>query len=155
VDPKNASAILNRATLLEELGRKKEAADLYNRVLGIDPNNILALNNLAFMNADNKTNLEQAQSFAERAKQRAPNSPDISDTLGYVYYQRNLNSEALDIFRRDVQQHPENSTFHLHLAMALLKQGDKSGAREEATRALKTAPPNQQDRIKSFVNQIG
>ncbi len=154
-DPQNTGAMVNRAALLEALNRKKEASELYNRILGIDPNNILALNNLAFINADDKTNLEQAQSFAERAKQKAPNSPDISDTLGYVYYQRNLNSEALQIFKQDVQEHPENSTFHLHLAMALLKQGDKSGAREEAARAMKTAPPNQQDRIKSFVNQIG
>ena len=37
--------------------------------------------------------------LAERAKQQVPNSPDVSDTLGYVYYQKNLNTEALQIFR--------------------------------------------------------
>lgn len=154
-DPQNANAILNRAMLLEALGRKKEASDLYNRALGIDPNNALALNNLAFINADNGTNLDQAMTFAERAKKQAPGSPDVADTLGYVYFRKNLNSAALEIFKQDVQDQPSNPTFHLHLAMALLKQGDKRGARDEAEKALKIAPPAQQQQIESFVNQIG
>jgi tetratricopeptide (TPR) repeat protein len=154
-DGKNTAAHLQRAMLLERMGRKKEAADGYNRVLGIDPDNTFALNNLAFLNADLKTNLQQAQSLAEHAKKRAPNSPDVADTLGYVYFQRNLNSEALQIFRQDVEQFPQNSTFHLHLAMALLKQGDKQGARDEAAKAMKNAAPAQQNQIKSFMSQIG
>jgi tetratricopeptide (TPR) repeat protein len=154
-NPQDVNAILQRAMLLETMGRKKEAGDLYNRALGIDPNNALALNNLAFMNADNGTNLDQAMTFAERAKKQAPKSPDVSDTLGYVYFRKNLNSAALEIFKQDVQDQPSNPTFHLHLAMALLKQGDKQGAREEAEKALKIAPPSQHQQIESFVNQIG
>ncbi|MBV8833476.1 MAG: tetratricopeptide repeat protein [Acidobacteriaceae bacterium] len=155
-DPRNASAALNEAILLESLGRKKEAVDAYNRVLGIDPENPAALNNLAFINADNGTNLDQAMTFAERAKKRAPNSPDISDTLGFVYYRKNLNSEALRIFRQVVEGNPQNPTFRLHLAMALLKQGDKQGARDEAEKAMRTASrPDDQNKIRSFVSQIG
>ena len=154
-DPQNIDAVLRRAMLMDALGRKKEAGDLYNRALGIDPNNALALNNLAFMNADTGTNLDQAMTFAERAKKQAPKSPDVSDTLGYVYYRKNLNTAALEIFKQDVQDQPSNPTFHLHLAMALLKQGDKQGARSEAQKALKTAQPPQQQQIETFVNQIG
>jgi tetratricopeptide (TPR) repeat protein len=154
-DNQNAQAHLQRAMMMDHLGRTKEASDGYNRVLAIDPDNTMALNNLAFLNAANKTNLEQAQTMAEHAKKRAPNSPDVADTLGYVYYQRNLNSEALQIFRQTVQQNPQNSTFRFHLAMALLKQGDKQGARDEAEKALKNARPDQQNQIKSFVSQIG
>jgi tetratricopeptide (TPR) repeat protein len=154
-DGHNTEALLARAVLLDGMGKKKEAADFYNRVLGIDPNNAPALNNLAFLNADSDTNLDQAMTFAERAKKQAPQSLDISDTLGYVYYRKNLNAAALDIFRQDVQDQPQNPTFHLHLAMALLKNGDKQGAREEAQKALKNAAPAQQSQIKSFVGQIG
>ena len=137
------------------MGKKKEAGDAYNKVLGIDPDNALALNNLAFLNAETGSNLDQAMTMAERAKKRAPNSPSISDTLGFVYYQKNLNSEALQIFKQAVQDDPQNSTFHFHLAMALLKQGDRQGARDEAQKAMKNAAPDQQNKIKSFVNQIG
>ncbi|MBV9306963.1 MAG: tetratricopeptide repeat protein [Acidobacteriaceae bacterium] len=156
VDPRNINALLNQALLQEALGKKGEAANIYNRILGLDPDNALALNNVAFMEAEKGTNLDQAMTFAERAKKRVPNSPDISDTLGYVYLQKNLNSEALRIFRQIVQEDPKNPTFHYHLAMALLKQGDKQGAKDEAQKALQgPLPPEQQDKIRTFVNQIG
>jgi Flp pilus assembly protein TadD len=107
------------------------------------------------MNAEAGTNLDRAMSLATQAQRQLPNSADISDTLGYVYYQKNLNAEALEIFKRVVQDSPQNPTFRFHLAMALLKQGDKRHAREEAQKAMKTAPPEQQDQIRTFVNQIG
>lgn len=155
LDPRNAGAIVSRAELLSAMNRKNEAVALYNQALGIDPNNAIALNNLAFLNAELGSNLDQAMSFAERAKQQAPKSLDVSDTLGFVYLQKNLNSQALDIFRQDVQDAPQNPMFHLHLAMALLKKGDKEGARTEADKALKMAAPAQQPEIKNFVSQIG
>jgi tetratricopeptide (TPR) repeat protein len=155
-DPRNAAAALNRGLLLESLGKKKEALVEYNKVLGIDPENALALNNIAFLNAETGTNLDQAMTFAERAKKRVPTSPDISDTLGFVYYQKNLNAQAVQIFREVVQQNPQNSTFHLHLAMALSKQGDKQGARDEAQKALRSSSqPEEQNRIRNFLNSIG
>jgi tetratricopeptide (TPR) repeat protein len=155
VDPRNVAALLNRGMLLQDLGRSKEAADMYNRVIGIDPENALALNNLAFMNAEQGVNLDQAMTFAERAKKRVPNSPDISDTLGYVYYRKNLNSEAVRILKQIVQEHPNNPTYRFHLAMALLKQGDRQGAKQEAEKALENAPQQDQNKIRSFVSQIG
>jgi putative PEP-CTERM system TPR-repeat lipoprotein len=154
--PRNPGPILNQAMLLEALGKPKEAIDAYNKVLGVDPQNALAMNNLAFLNAETGTNLDQAMTYAERAKKQFPNNADITDTLGYVYYQKNLNNEALRIFRQIVQDHPQNPTFHFHLAMALLKEGDKDGARLEAEKALKnTSQPAQQNKIRSFVSQIG
>ena len=155
INPRSAPAILNQAVLLESMGKKKEAAAAYNKVLGIDPQNTLALNNLAFLNAEEGTNLDQAMTWATKAQQQVPNSPDVSDTLGYVYYQKNLNAEALQIFRKVVQDYPQNPTFHFHLAMALLKEGDKQGAKDEAEKAMKNAPPQQQTQIRTFVGQIG
>ncbi len=155
INPNNAAAWLNKAITLESQDKKKEAVEAYNKVIGIDPGNTLALNNLAFLNAQSKTNLDQAMTFATQAQRQAPNSPDVSDTLGFVYYQKNLNSEALQIFRKVVQDNPNNPTFRYHLAMALLKQGDKENARSEAEKALKNAPPQQQNEIRSFVDQIG
>ncbi len=155
-DPRNVNVLLNQGMLQEALGKKTEAADTYNRILGYDPDNPLALNNVAFMDAEKGTNLDQALTFAERAKKRFPKSTDISDTLGYVYLQKNLNSQALDLFRQVVQENPKNPTYHLHLAMALLKGGDKQAARDEAQKALQnSSQPDQTEKIRSFVSQIG
>jgi tetratricopeptide (TPR) repeat protein len=155
INPNNSAAWLNKGVLLDAQGKKKDAVDAYNKVLGIDPGNTLALNNLAFLTAQSKTNLDQAMTLAAKAQRQAPNSPDVSDTLGYVYFQKNLNTEALQIFRKVVQDNPNNPTFHYHLAMALLKEGDKQNARSEAEKALKNASPQQQSEIRTFVDQIG
>jgi len=156
IDPKNVNALLNAAMLFEVQGKKDKARETYSRILGLDPQNWLALNNMAFLDADNDTNLDQAMTWAERAKKQQPNSPQISDTLGYVYLKKNRTSEALQIFKEIVQGSPKNPTFHLHLAMALLKGGDKQGARTEAQKALESSTaPAEQDKIRSFVNQIG
>ncbi|HZS57105.1 MAG TPA: tetratricopeptide repeat protein [Bryobacteraceae bacterium] len=155
-DPHSAAPVLNSAMLLEFLGKKKEALAAYNRVIGIDPENPLAMNNLAFISAEEGVNLDQAMTFAEKAKQRFPNSPDVSDTLGYVYYQKHLNAQALQIFKDLVAAHQDNPTFRLHLAMALEKSGDKGAARDQARKALQFATqPEQQNEIKSFLGQIG
>lgn len=156
LDPSSAGAFLSQGTTLEAMGKKKEATALYNKVLSIDPGNAVALNNLAFLSADSGGDLDQAMSLAQRAKKEQPTSPDISDTLGYVYYRKNLNAAAVQIFRQVVQDRPNNPTFRLHLAMALLKQGDKQGAREQAQKALQDASqPDEQNKIRNFVSQIG
>ncbi len=155
-DPKNVAAFLNQALVCEALNKKKEASDAYNKVLSIDPDNALVLNNLAYMTADTGANLDQALTYAERAKKRAPDSPDVADTLGFVYYKKELNTEALRIFRQLSEEHPQNSTFRLHLAMALLKQGDKQGARAEANKAMQSAvSPDEKSKITAFVSQNG
>ena len=155
-NPSSAEAFLNRAMLLEVLGKKKEARDTYNKVLGIEPENTVALNNLAFLSADSGDDLDQAMTLAERAKKHVPNDPNISDTLGYVYMKKNLNAEAVRIFRQVVETSPKNATFHYHLALALLKQGDKQGAKQEAEKALQiSSQPDEQNKIRSLVGQIG
>ncbi len=154
-DPKSVEAFLNQAMLCDTLHKQKEAFDDYGKVLSIDPDNALALNNLAFMTADSGGNLDQAMTYAEKAKKKAPDNADVADTLGYVYYCKNVNGEALRIFRQLSQDHPKNSTFHFHFAMALLKQGDKQSAKDEAAKALQSASPEQKDKINTFMNKIG
>ena len=155
-DPHSPAPVLNQAMLLQDMGKKKEAVTAYNKVLGIDSENALAMNNLAFLNAQDGVNLDQAMTYAEKAKQKLPNSPDISDTLGYVYYRKQLNTEALQIFKDLVAAHQDNPTFLLHFAMALQKNGEKGAARDEAQKALQLSTrPEQQNEIKSFLSQLG
>lgn len=153
--PKGYRGLLERAMLLDDLGRKAEARDVYDKVLGNDPENIIALNNLAYLLADSNTDLDQALNYAERAKKKAPKSVDISDTLGFVYYRKNLNREALKELKSAVETNPANANIHLHFAMALLKSGDRVGAKAEAEKALQHATPNEQGKIKSFMSGIG
>jgi tetratricopeptide (TPR) repeat protein len=153
-DPKNPEAFLRYAIILDTSGKRPEAIAAYEKVLGIDPGSMAALNNLAFIEAQENRDLDQALTYAERAKKLAPKNPEVSDTLGFIYYQKNLNVAALRELHSAVDSNPNNATFRLHLAMALLKSGDKTAARSEAGRALQLASPDEQNKIKSFMSQI-
>ncbi len=154
-NPKGVEGPLQRALLLDDTGQKKEAREAYLKVLGVDPENVAALNNLAYIDAEAGRDLDQALTMVEKAKKQKPESPDISDTLGYIYYQKNLNQQAIQALKTAVGGDPKNATFRLHLAMALLKTGDKAGAKSEADRALALATPQEQTKIRTFMSQIG
>ncbi len=154
-NPKGVEGPLQRALLLDNTGQKKEARDAYLKVLGADPENVTALNNLAYIDAESSQDLDQALTMAEKAKKQKPDSPDISDTLGFIYYQKNLNTQAIQSLKTAITGDPKNATFRLHLAMALLKAGDKLGAKNEADRALALATPQEQTKIRTFMSQIG
>ena len=48
----------------------------------------MAANNLAFLYADEGGNLDLALQLAQTAKQHLPNSAEVDDTLGWVYYKK-------------------------------------------------------------------
>jgi Flp pilus assembly protein TadD len=120
-----------------------------------EPDNPVILNNLAFILAQDGAELDQALTLAQRAKQHMPASHEITDTLGWIYLKKNLNSDALQIFRALVQQQPNNPTFRYHLALALAQDGDRPSARKELQKALDTKPaPDESDKIKQLMAKI-
>jgi len=76
--------------------------------------------------------------------QKNPNIAGFVDTLGWVYYKKNLHSAAVEQLRKAVslneaQARATNSApsaaYHYHLGMALKEKGEK----EESRRELETA----------------
>ena len=105
--------------------------------------------------AQNGGDLDQALTLAQRAKQRLPESQEVSDTLGMIYLQKNLNDNALQIFRGLVKEQPNNATFRIHLALALLQKGDKLSAKRELQDALGARPqPADTMKIKQLMEKI-
>src|SRR5262249_4340139 len=88
--PTNPAPILAAAMLYDTSGRTDEALKAYEEVLKLQPDNDVALNNLAYAKADSGTDLDQALAFAQKARQRRPNDPNVIDTLGLIYLRKNL-----------------------------------------------------------------
>ncbi len=122
------------------LGQNKEAQEDYRSALAHDPNNPQALNNLAFAIAGTGTDLDEALTLANRAKQQLPQVNEVNDTLGWIYIKKNMGNEASDIFRDLTAKAPDNPTFHYHYCMALSESGDKAGAQRECNAALSKNP---------------
>jgi len=153
--PDNPAVIRDLGMLYEELGRKDVARTYYERALKLDPNDPLALNNLAYLLAENNGDLNEALSYAQRAKQRLPTFSEITDTLGWIYMKKNLTDNAIDNFKALVVQVPSNPIYHYHYAMALNQKGDRESARKECQAALNDRPNKvQEDQIRQLLSKL-
>jgi len=154
--PGNIIVLGTLAEVLDQAGRKTEAKQVYEAALKLDQNNGVALNNLAFLMAENNGDLDDALTKAQRAKQLLPNLAEINDTLGWIYLKKNLPDNAVEIFKELVSKQPNQSTFRYHLAMALSQKGDKSRALEQLKEALKYNPPKEEkDKIQQMISRLG
>jgi Flp pilus assembly protein TadD len=100
----------------------------------------VAANNLAWIYAQSGGNLDVALQLAETATRKLPDSPEVSDTLGFIYYKKGLFPQAIRVLNSAVEKDGKNPGFHYHLGLALAKSGDKAGATEHLTRALSLKP---------------
>jgi tetratricopeptide (TPR) repeat protein len=156
VRPDSIMVLSNLALVLDQASRWPEARKVYEVALKIDPNNGIALNNLAYLEAEHGGDLNEAQTLAQRAKQFLPNRPEVSDTLGWIYLKRNLPDNAADIFADLVRTNPHSSTFRYHLGQAYNQKGDKPAAIKELTAALRENPPAPEEKnIKELLRRLG
>jgi Flp pilus assembly protein TadD len=124
--------------LAEQSQRKKNMAaakSQYERVLEIDANNSVALNNLAWILAEEKS--PKALEYAERAHQIAPFNPNVLDTLGWTLARNGQAKRGVDLLRIATRLAPTKPEIRLHLAKALAESGDKAAARREITELSK------------------
>ncbi len=127
---------LQHALLLEGSGRLQEARRAYEEVLKIQPDQTVALNNLAYLKAEAGDDLPGALKLAQHARDLSPRSADVIDTLGSIYLKMNRAESAADAFREALGVR-DDPAFHFHLGLALLQKGDRPAARAELESARK------------------
>jgi putative PEP-CTERM system TPR-repeat lipoprotein len=118
--------------LAQQSQRQKDFASAksgYEKVLAMDSDNAIALNNLAVMLADEKD--PKALEYAERAHRVAPFDANILDTLGWTLTRTGDVKRGVTLLRMATRMSPFQGEIRLHLAKALAQSGDKSGARQE------------------------
>jgi tetratricopeptide (TPR) repeat protein len=154
--PNDARPLVEIALIYDQWGRTDQASAGYESALKLDPENALAMNNLAYLKAQDQVDLDRALSLAQRARQRLPDNIDVQDTLALIYVRKNLTDEALRMMRDLVDKRPNNPVYHYHLALALYQKGDKPGAKKELSTALSLKPaPADQLRIRDLMGKIG
>jgi Tfp pilus assembly protein PilF len=126
--------------ILMTQSQTEQAKKKFEEVLAIDPRAVIANNNLAWIYAEAGTDLDTALKLAQTATAQAPEQPEIMDTLGWVYYKKNLPELAIPLFESSVKKAPTNASYHHHLGLAYLKVGRSAHARESLQRALASNP---------------
>ena len=133
----NARVLLAR--LHAARGEQREAIELLSSALADQPDLPAAQNDLAYMLARGGEELEKATELAQEARANRPDSPEIADTLGFVYLQRKLGEAALVQFDASLQLAEPGSSrwavaqYHRGLALRQLgRQADAVAAVEQA-----------------------
>ena len=86
-DPENLRFLLFRLELMEHTGAKvKDLYAMYERVLELDPYNLMVLNNYAYLLATHKGDLKKAEQMSVITIREAPNSPVYLDTYGWILH---------------------------------------------------------------------
>ena len=154
--PENGVVLSTLALVLESAERWTEARQVYEVVIKLDPNNAIALNNLAYLLTEHGGDLNDALTKAQRAKQLLPGLSEVSDTLGWIYLKKNLTDNAIDIFKDLVTKVPGSAIFRYHLGMAYSQKGDKTRALKELQDALKFNPTKEdRERIQQLITRLG
>ncbi len=132
-----------RAALRFQLGeayersrRYNDAADQFQAVLALQPENSHALNYLGYMWADNGENLEQALELIRRAVDLDPNNGAFVDSLGWALFRLGEFEQARRHLERANQLVPRDSTILEHLGDVYVALGDSQRAREAYEQAL-------------------
>jgi cellulose synthase operon protein C len=105
------------------------AATHYRVVVDAKPENATALNNLAWVSAQQKN--PKALEYAETANKLAPGNPAFMDTLAMILLDKGEHGRAVELLRKAGSLAPNVPAFKLNLARALARSGDKAGARKE------------------------
>lgn len=139
----NKQGVSVRLSLAQWLAHEKQyvrARQAYRKVLAHDPENPMALNNLALLVLDQKP--KAALELARRAYKVEPQSSAIQDTLGWVLAQNGRFDEARTYLEKAVDQNSPSARMRYHYAYVLANgsvSADKHHARRIVGRLLRKA----------------
>jgi tetratricopeptide (TPR) repeat protein len=146
-NPKNLSALMLKASIYGLNQDFSKQADIYEKMLEIEPNDPLALNNLAYLYSENLHQLDRAYELAQRARVLLPFDPSAADTLGWIYFLRGAYPTALGLLQQSAAALPNEPENQFHLGKVNYMLGNEDAARTAFQRALQiTAGPEFPDR---------
>jgi len=135
-------------------GHHQEASIVYEEVIALDPEHVSAMNNLAYLLAENMNQPDRAVPIAKRAAELSPTNGAILDTYGRVLYLNNQNDEAISVLTESVG-YEKFAASYLHLAEALAKKGDLGAASRALDDAAKYNPdPETRQKIDQLADDI-
>jgi choline-sulfatase len=134
-----------------DAGRYAEAIAAFRNVLGLDPTNALAYQNLASMvlrqalatksEPDRRAKLQESEAFARKAIELDPTLPDAFTTLGVALSTAGRKPEAIDSWKRAVQIDPSQFNALYNLWFELAAAGRRDEASTYGRQFVSSAPP--------------
>lgn len=106
-DPTNMRFLLFRLELMEKTKAKPKALyAMYDRILALDPYNLMLLNNYAYHLATHGGDLKRAERMSEITIREQPNNPVFLDTYAWIMHLQGQDELALFYLKRALWNAP-------------------------------------------------
>jgi tetratricopeptide (TPR) repeat protein len=132
----DVTALLEIAAIHEKLKQFDAAGEAYEKALSVRSNSVPALNNLAYIYAVQLNKIDKAYELAQKARDLAPNNPNVGDTLGWILMKKGDYSHALTVLQDSSEKDPASAEIQFHLGMAYCMMDDEDDARVALERAV-------------------
>ncbi|HUN75623.1 MAG TPA: XrtA/PEP-CTERM system TPR-repeat protein PrsT [Steroidobacteraceae bacterium] len=112
----------------------REAQRQFQTIVEQTPNDVVALNNLAWVYEELQDS--RAQEVGERAYKLAPASPAVDDTLGWILARKHATDRALALLTQATSSGSADPDMQYHYAYALAQAGKRAQARAVLSKVL-------------------
>lgn len=127
-NPKNGAIHFKLATVYQQLNNNSQAENHYKAILAEQPDNVLALNNLAWLYS--QQNNPQAIELAKKAYTKSPEAAAIADTYGHILVKQGQPVEGLTVLEKAANLAPTANDIQFHLAEAYAANNNRNKAIE-------------------------
>jgi len=125
-NPSDTTGMMYLGLAYQGQNKNDLAEQQYQKILDMQPNNVVALNNMAYVVA--LTDAARALQYATRAKQLQPDNFAILDTYGWVLTQSGNAKDGVSVLEKALQMSKDNPSVGYHYAVALANNNEKSKA---------------------------
>lgn len=148
-------ALMGLANVLMLRGEYGPSIGMYERVLRVQPDNVVALNNLAMAYVEKGKDPRKALQYALQAYVLLPDSVDVLDTVGTALLANGRAEEAVRAYVRALELMPDNPTLRYRLAEAHFKAGQKEQATNEVRAALQGVDFKEAAKARELLKKLG
>lgn len=139
-NPDSIPLLMLSGMIDQQLNNHRKAQEAYEKILAKNAGFPPAANNLAWIYSETQGDHEKALRLAQKAREGAPEDPQIADTLGWILYKKGNYDWALSYLKESAAKLSANAEVQFHLGMTQFRLGDAPAAKQALERALELDP---------------
>ncbi len=152
-DSRNVDFLFRVGVILDKKGDKEGCIQQMRSILEIEPDHAEALNYIGYTYAEQGVRLDEALSLIEKAAKLRPDSGYITDSLGWVYFQKGQYDEAIRYLEKATVLTPDDPTINEHLGDAYFKKEMYEESLERYKKALSLDHP-EKEKVMEKVKEV-
>ena len=138
--PQHVPTLMILGMLHEQRGDFPRATARYEEAVRVNPKFAPAANNLAWILIEHGGDTDRALSYAEMARGTLPRDARIADTLGWIYYHKQMYAKSVSLLTEAVDGFPEEPLVLYHYGLAQYGNNNSEEAKKSLSKFLTLSP---------------